>query len=235
MSLDNRHKFALPYWARPGIVSFAKKDEGGGKDDDLNDDDEDDDDEDDDDEDDDPDADKDEATLRAELKAVRESLSKASGSSKSKRDKIKALTAELATAKAGKPAKSKSKDDDDEDAPDLDAVREQGKAEAQAEAKRVRIGDKAELALARANVVPDKLRKAVKLLDLDDLDLNDDGTLDGFDDQLDELKRDWPELFAKTRKRSSIAGEHDRGGDEKHAKRESVDQAQARQLTGRRR
>ena len=25
MSLDNRHRIALPYWARPGIRAFAKR------------------------------------------------------------------------------------------------------------------------------------------------------------------------------------------------------------------
>lgn len=201
-------------------------------DDDLNDDDDDDDtdDDDDDDEDDDPDADKDEETLRAELKAVRESLSKASGSGKTKRDRIKTLERELAAAKAGKPA-AKPKADDDKPEVDADAIRAEATTEAEAKAKRVRISDKAELALARADVTPGKLAKAVRLLDLDDLDLNADGTLDGFDEQLDELKKEWPELFTKTRrKRESVAGENDRNGNGKPSKAKSASELQAAQL-----
>jgi hypothetical protein len=231
MSFDNRHKIARPYWARPGFSTFAKADDGGGKDDDLNDDDDDDDDEDDED---DPDEGKTEDELRAELKATRESLSKASGSGKSKRDKIKSLERELAAAKAGKPVVKGKPDADDKVEVDADAIRAEAKAEALAEAKRDRIADKAENALARANVVPAKLKRAVKLLDLDDLDLNADGSLDGFDEQLESLRADMPELFTKTRKRESVAGENDRDGKSKSKSPLSTSEIQARQLTGKR-
>jgi len=236
MSPDNRHKFALPYWARPGIVSFAKHDSGGGKDDEDEDGVEgDDDDLDDDEDDDDPDEGKSAEELATELKAVRDRLKKANGSSAKRRKQLREREAELEQLR-NKGAKSgKSKDDDDEPV-DLDAIREAAKREAVAEATKLRKADKAEVALSRAGVDPARLGKAVKLIasDLEDVTLEDDGTLDGFDDVLDSLKAEWPELFVKKRKRGSVAGEHDDGTDDKgKTTPKGASDAQARVLTRR--
>lgn len=218
-TLDNRHALAAPYWARPGIRSFAAPADGGGGKGDEDDDDEDDDDEDDD-EDDDPDADKDEETLRAELKQVRAALAGAKGSSKRNLRRRRELEAQL--AKGGDKGKPKSKgkgDDDEDDKPDVEAIREQARREGRAEADKVRKADKAELALARAGVAGDaKLKRAVRMLDLDDLDIDDDGTVEGLDDAIAELKSELPELFGTVRKRRSTAGGADRDGDDKAAK-----------------
>lgn len=195
------------------------------------DDDDDDEDEDDDDEDDDEDANKSEDELRAELKAVRSQLSKASGSSKTKRDKIRRLEKELADAAASK--SGKSKDDDDDEKPDLDAIRKAAKAEALAEANETRKADKTEAALARAGVNPERLATALKFVNLDDIDLNDDGTLDGIDEAIEALKKDTPELFAtKRRKRESVSGS-DGDGKGGGSGKKSATQLQAEQLRGR--
>jgi len=42
-----------------------------------------------------------------------------------------------------------------------------------------------------------KLTKLLKTLDLDDIDVEDDGTIQGLDDQLAEIKDDFPELFER--------------------------------------
>lgn len=185
-----------------------------------------------DDDDDDPDEDKTEDELKAELKQIRASLKTANGSSAKRRKTIAELKRQI--AEAGAKPKPKVKADDDEPV-DLDAVRDAAKAEAKAEADKVRKADKAELALARAGVTPAKLAKAARLLDLDDIDLNDDGTLDGADEQIVELKKDWPELFATKRKpRQSVAGENDRGGEGAgKPKAKSASERQAAALLGR--
>jgi hypothetical protein len=228
-SLDNRHALAFPYWARPGIRTFAAPDPdaGGGTEPD-------DDEEDESDDDDDPDEDKSEDDLRAELKAVRAQLKGVNGQSAKRRAKVRSLEAEL--AKRDTPAPKAKAADGDGEPVDLDAVREAARREAAAEAAKTRKADKAELALARSGVDDDKLAKAVRLLDLDEIDLNDDGTLDGMDEQIAGLKETWPEMFApKRRSRTSVAGEADRDGENerKNAKLKSASEKQAAGLLGR--
>lgn len=226
MTLDNRHTIALPYWARPGFALFAKKaddeDEGA----DLTEDEDEDDEED---EDDDL-ADFSEEELRAELKRTRESLSKASGSSKAKRDRIKRLNAELADAR--KPAK---KADDDDEKVDAEAVKAAAIAEARAESdSRIR-KTAARAELKAAGIPADQVSRLVGLIeDLDDLDVDEDGNVDGLDDAIDELKAAWPQLFNVKpirSKRQSVAGGN---GDEATKRKLSPSQVQAARATGKR-
>lgn len=184
----------------PDLMTFAKHDTGGGKDDEGDDDDEDDDD-DDEDEADDPDEGKTVEELRAELKQTRDRLSKASGSSASKRAKIK----ELKTALEAKGAPAGKGTEDKTDV-DLDAEREAARIEGRKEGERLVKSSKAEAALALAGAT--KVARLVKLLDIDELELID-GKVDGLDEAIDELKGDYPELFSTKRRRKSIAGEKD--------------------------
>lgn len=208
-TLDNRHTLALPYWARPGLSMFAKKATGSSKADADDDDDEDDDtDDDDDDEDDDELANLSEDELRAELKKTQASLSKASGSSAAKRKKIAQLNRELDDAR--KPKKAKT--DDDDDTPDLDTVRDEARREERKAADERTKKSVARAELKLAGVPAERVTRAVGLLTLDDLDVTDEGEVDGLDDALDELRKEWPELFPKTRKRrESVAGDTDDG------------------------
>lgn len=230
MTLDNRHKFALPYWARPGVALFAKKadDDEGGADADE------DDDEDEDDEEDDDLADLSEDDLRAELKKTRESLSKASGSSKKKRDTIKRLRGELDKRPAATAPKGKKADDDDE--VDVEAIKASTKAEARAENDtRIRkVAARSEL--KAAGIPAEQVNRLVGMLDLDSLDVDDDGEVDGLDEAIDELKADWPQLFASKpakRKRDSVAG--NRGDDDRASRRKlTPSQIQAARVTGKR-
>lgn len=209
MTLDNRHKIARPYWARPGLALFAKKadDDAEGGVDPLDGDDPEDEDEDDED---DPDEGKSEDELRAELKAVRTSLGKANGSSAKRRQRIKDLQAQLNKVPTPKPKKT----DDDDDELDVEAIRETARREGE------KVGNdrvkRAELrtALAKSGVRDEAaLKRLSTMVNLDDLDLNDDGTVDGIDDAIDELKGDLPQLFATRRRRESVAGANDRDGD----------------------
>lgn len=195
----------------PRVIAFAKSASGSSKDDDEDDGDDEDEEDDEDDEDDDL-ADMSEDELRAALKDTKTQLAKASGSSKSKRDRIKKLNRELEEARTPKPEpKGRSKDDDD-DAPDLDVIRHEAKSEGAKEgiAKAKRFAARADLLAAGVN--PARVTKAVGLLDLDDMDLDDDG-LDGSEEAIEDLRKEWPELFSKPRrKRQSVAGERDSDG-----------------------
>jgi hypothetical protein len=231
-SLDNRHSLALPYWARPGLMSFAKPADGGGGNDDEDDDE---DDEDDDDDDDDPDEGKTPEELATELKAVRKSLEKANGSSAKRRGKLRERERELdELRKAAPKGKSKSKDDDDDDdAPDVESIRSTALAEGKKEGERLVKAAKVEAGLTRAGVTETKaIARLVRMIELDDLDLDDDGTLDGLDDAIDELKADMPGLFGSTRKRRSVAGDADDGKESKSAKGKSASERQAASLMG---
>lgn len=190
------------------VRSFAASASGSSKSSEEDDDDEDD--EEDDDEDD-PDADKTDEELRAELKATRQSLAKANGQSAKRRKTLRERERELEEARKPKP-KGKAKDDDD-DGPDVETIRHEARTEGEkaglVRAKRA----EAKSALLSAGVNPDRAVKAVGLLDLDDLDLDDDG-LDGVDDAIEDLRKAWPELFAKKRvKRQSTAGDRDADGE----------------------
>ena len=225
-TLDNIHKLDRPFWARPGFMSFAPKDDdlGGGKDD-ADDDDE-------------PDdlADLSDEELRDELRKTRESLSKASGSSKSKRDRIKKLQAEKADLEGRLSKPTKRGDDEDDDKPDLDSVRAAAKAEARAEADARIVKAEARGALASAGVAKERVARAVGLLDLKGIDVDDDGEIDGLDDAIDALKKDWPELFpAERKRRASVAGDDDRDGTagRRGKGKPSTDELQAAALLGR--
>ena len=211
----------LPFYVRP----FAKSASGGSSNDDDDSDDDDDDDEDDDDED--EDADKSDEELREELKKTRAALSKANGASAKRRRALREKERELEEARKPKP---KAKKDGDDDAPDLDTIRHEAKAEGEKAGTLRAKKAEAKSALLAAGVSPERVGRLVGMLDLDELDLDDDG-LDGIDDAIDDLRKDVPEFFAKKRtRRESVAGERDRDGAEKRRKPKSASEQAADKL-----
>lgn len=235
-TLDNRHKLARPYWARPSIRLVAGAGKGGSskrkKDDDDDDLDEDDDEEDDDDEDEDDDedddekdefADLDEDDLKAELRKTRERLDRSSSSNAAKRKLLKKRNDELIAERKkrtdGKPKKENEKGDD----VDLDAIRDEVKRDTLAEANKRIVRSEAKGALRGAGVPAERVAKAVGLLSLDDVDVDDDGDVDeaSLESAIDALKKDWPELFPRgTRQRRRIAG--DKGDDDSRAPKKKM-------------
>lgn len=212
------------------LTSFAKSASGSSKDDEDEDDSGDDDDDDSDDDGDEADdlADLTDEELREELKKEREKATRAAAANARRRKRERKARDE---ASAKKPA-AKGKGDDDED---LDTVRENARREGESAGTLRAKKAEAKSALATAGVNPARLARAVGLLNLDELDLDDDG-LDGIDEAIDELKADWPELFAKVRRRrGSVAGEGDRDGDKgSRGKELTPSQRQAALVTGRR-
>ena len=232
----------------PSFVSAFAKSASGGKskrddddddsdDDDSDDDDSDDDDDDDsdDDEDDDEFADLSEAEIRAELKKATERLTKAGGSVKSKRASIRKLKRELEDARKPKPAGKPKRGDDDDETPDLDAIRDAAKAEAKAEADTRIKRSEAKAALVAAGVSREVAADLIGFVKLEDLDLDDDGEVEGLDEEIERIQKKYPNFFAKPtrRRRESVAGGGDRDGTGRRpAKKMTASERQAALVTG---
>ncbi|MCU1617785.1 MAG: hypothetical protein JWO98_5325 [Frankiales bacterium] len=226
MSLDNRHLSAMPFWANPRLRTVADPEGGGGNDDD---DESNDDDDDSDDDEDDPDADKTDEEIRAELKSTRDALKGANGVSKKRRIALKAKEAELIEARKPKAVTTDPKTEIDVDAIKSEATRE-AMAIADTRAKKSEVRG----ALRAAGIKPERIAKLVGMVNLDDLDVDDD-EVTGVDDAVDELKREWPELFGVVKtKRRPVAGGGDRDGDRETASKKSASQLQAERLAGKR-
>ena len=229
--------FFLSPFAKSASGGKSKRDDDDEDDDDSDDDDDEDDDDsdDDDDEDDDEFADLSEAEIRAELKKATERLTKAGGSVKSKRASIRKLKRELEEAKKPRPA-GKKKADDDDDAPDLDAIRDAAKAEAKAEADTRIKRSEAKAALIAAGVSREQAVDLVGFVKFDDLDLDDDGEVEGLDDEIERIQKKYPAFFAKParRRRESVAGggtDRESGG-RRPAKKMTASERQAALVTG---
>jgi hypothetical protein len=144
-----------------------------------------------------------------EWKKTQEALTKANAEAKKHR---------LALRAAKKTAASS---EDTEDA----AAKAEAAAAAKWKPKVVNSAAVAALAEAGARN-PERL---VKLVEHDDLDVDDDGTVSGLDDEVDRLKEDYPELFVKRRSGGKVET-GDRGGDTK--KKMTATERQAAALTG---
>jgi hypothetical protein len=220
----------------PGLQMFGKSDDIGDMDEEDSDDDDDEDDDGDEDadkggkEDEDDDDDLDdlsEEELRANLRKTRSSLKKANGQSKNHRiarrraEKDKAaLEAEIAKRGKGKP-----KDDDDED--DEDKV-EKARAEERAKSDERLILAKAETKLLAAGLTPGKEARAIKLLEIGNVTVGDDGKLEGLDDEIADLKDEFPELFKKIRKGGNVNGQDGKDGKGRPKPKSSADKLAAR-------
>lgn len=96
--------------------------------------------------------------------------------------------------------------DGDDSAPDVDKLRAEVESAAVAKWKPLVVRTAARSAFVEAGLVLPKdgadeaLARVVRLLDLDDIDVTEDGQVDGLAEQVDEIKRDFPELFASARR-----------------------------------
>lgn len=92
--------------------------------------------------------------------------------------------------------------------PDLEEVRRKATEEAQSKADQRIIKSEAKTALLAAGLVdatPEAVKAAVKMLDTDDLSVDDDGEVDGLDEAIATLKRTMPALFKKKRAGGQVA------------------------------
>jgi hypothetical protein len=202
-SLDNRHSLALPYWARPGLRLIGAP-AGGGKakeDEELEDEEVDEELEEED-----PDEELDEAGLRAALKEQRAAAQRAIDRAKKSTVGGRKLKGELARLNEEltkvRPAKAKTDDDGDEKLTnaDIEAARKRGLTEGATAAETKAIKAAARSYLKGAGVAVEDVNDVVRLLDFDDLDLDDDGEVDGLDEAIADLRNRRPEFFGKRRK-----------------------------------
>jgi hypothetical protein len=130
----------------------------------------------------------------ADLTRVTGALEKERAAAKTARATVRELQAELRAAK--KAAEPKTGDDDAV----VKAV-EEARAEEAAKFKPIVVTKAARAALLEAGLATDtpsdKVKKMLRLIDFDDIDFDEDGEVSGLEDQIDQIKTDFPELFRK--------------------------------------
>lgn len=158
---------------------------------------------------------------KAEYEAQQEALRKANKQARDRRLRIKELE------RGETDDKGKPKDSDKNAA----AVRAEVEAEVVGAWKPLVVNTAARAALADAGLIgkPDRL---LKLLDLDDIDVDPEtGDIDGLDEQIADLKKDYKSLFRRgTSRRIDAADRGERGG--KDASKMSATERQAAYLRG---
>jgi hypothetical protein len=181
---------------------------------------------------DDPYADLDEAGLRAKLTEI----------SKSKKRDIARI--KRMRAKAKDTTKDKPSDDDKDrkfTRAELDEMRAEAEESTRTAAHAHVIRHAATSALREAgfefpadkDARSAKLRRALKLMDTDDVEVDDDGEVIGLDDAIDELKSEFPELFGKGAPRRQVKRPGNVNGNGKPGERKkSVTERQAEALFG---
>lgn len=148
---------------------------------------------------------------------------------KAERAKNAALTKKLKAARKG--GKAAADDDGDEDDPKVAAARLAGTKTGDAKVRRMA----ARLALSKAGLIDGVSdARAIRMLDgLDDLEVDDDGDVEGLEDLIEEFKDDNPALFAKVPRRSPASrdGGRSRSGEDTSEKRKlTATERQALQL-----
>lgn len=129
----------------------------------------------------------------ADWSALREALTKARKDARTaKRDSKSGAGGTSGDADSGKSA------------PNAEEIRNQAETAAAAKWKPTVVRTAARAAFAEAGLVAGKggdaaLKRAIRLLDLEDLDVDEDGNVDGLDEQIDEIKGEFPELFVARR------------------------------------
>lgn len=83
-------------------------------------------------------------------------------------------------------------------APDVERVTREATSAVEARYKPMVVKAQARAAFAEAGLKGDSVARVVRLLDLDDLDIDDEGSVTGLNEQIEEIKQDFPELFAAT-------------------------------------
>jgi hypothetical protein len=108
---------------------------------------------------------------------------------------------------------------------DVEKAVEEARTEVESKYKPLVVRTAAKAALAEAGLIgkPDRL---IKLLDMDELEIDDDGEIDGLEDQIRGLKADYPDLFQKRTRAGRVQGADRRstGGAQKLSSAERIAQ-----------
>lgn len=216
----------------PGFSSFAKAASGGGDDDefDIGDDDEDEPEDEDDEDDDEKGAEKDDDADEEKLPDSVKAILRKNRAGLRLAEK-RARTAEAKLRDQGKGKKTKDEDSDDDET-------KLAEAESRGAEKATKIAKvaTAKAALQAAGLVVGddpaaSYKKALRVIDLDSLDIDEDGDIEGIEDAITELREDFPMMFSRKRARRGVNGADDKGGSAPK-KALSASERQARALTG---
>lgn len=120
-----------------------------------------------------------------EIAELRRKLAKTRGESARRRKQIATLQSEIDASK-----------DNSEEAKSAREAEARGFKDAEDKYRPKIINLAGRNALLAAGVPASKVRRALKLIEMDDVEIDDDGEVIGIEDAVDELKEDWPELFA---------------------------------------
>jgi len=82
----------------------------------------------------------------------------------------------------------------------ITAAKEEGKTEAEGRWKPIVVRQAAKAAFAEAGVSTSAMKRVLKMLDLDEIEIDDDGEVDGLDEQIADIKDELPELFSGARR-----------------------------------
>lgn len=199
----------------------------GGESDDDPDDDGDDDDDSEDDDDDSDDKDEDITIKASEKKRMQSALAKRKAELKEARAEAARLKAEM--EKNGK-KKGKENDDDGPDEETVKSLREEGAKGRDDFWRPLFIRKAAVAAIAAAGYNGKNPERMAKLLDVSDIEVDEDGELDGLEDAIRELKEEHPDLFK--RKAPGSADTRERSDDDGNGKKRisKDDEAQLKQL-----
>lgn len=120
-----------------------------------------------------------------EVAELRRRLAKTRSESARRRKRIAALEAEATASK-----------DTSEEAKNAREAEQRGFTTAESKYKPQLISLAGRNALLSAGVPAEKVKRALRLIDMDDVEIDEDGDVVGIEDAIDELKDEWPELFA---------------------------------------
>jgi hypothetical protein len=126
---------------------------------------------------------------------------------------------------------------------DTEKIRAEVETAAAGKWKPVVVRQAARAAFADAGLILPKsggdeaLARVLRLLDMDDIDVTDEGAVEGLTEQVEEIRRDWPDLFAPPASRNGRpprvnAGNRDDASGQ--APRSAADRIAAQLLSGRR-
>jgi hypothetical protein len=87
------------------------------------------------------------------------------------------------------------------------AAKEEGKTESDGRWKPIVVRQAAKAAFVEAGVSTSAMKRVLRMLDMDEIDIDDEGEVDGLDEQIADIKDELPELFgAQRRPAKSVDG-----------------------------
>ncbi len=149
-------------------------------------------------------------------------------------DALRKARREAKRAKSEQPTETKP-----DDGPDAKQAAEQATKAAEGKWKPLMVKAAARSAFVEAGLTLPRdgadtaMGRVLKMLDMDDLEITDDGQVDGLREQVEDIRRDFPELFATAARRPARVDGADKPGQQNAAPKTSAERIAAGLLGGR--